>query len=74
MFEYFIVFLIQSCLFMYTYKYMSIYSYICMYTFIKKNLDFVNFLDDYNRYKIEIFRVYLLFNELFNDVSQFDVA
>ena len=31
--------------------------------------DFINFLKDYNRYKAEIFRVYLTFNKLSNDVS-----
>ena len=35
---------------------------------------FVNFLEDYNGYKVEIFGVYLLFNELSNDVSHFVVA
>ena len=35
---------------------------------------FVNFLEDYNRYKVEIFRVYLLFNVLSNDISHFVVA
>ena len=35
---------------------------------------FVNFLEDYNRYNVEIFRVYLTFNELSNDISHFVVA
>ena len=35
---------------------------------------FVEFLEDYNRYKFEIFRVYLTFNELSNDVSFVFVA
>ena len=30
---------------------------------------FVNFLEDGNRYKAEIFRVYLTFNGLSNDIS-----
>ena len=30
---------------------------------------FVNFLEDGNRYRAEIFRVYLTFNKLSNDVS-----
>ena len=36
--------------------------------------DFVNFLDDGNRYNVEIFSVYLTFNGLSNDISHFVVA
>ena len=35
---------------------------------------FVNFLEDGNRYKAEIFRVYLTFNEQSNDTSFVFVA
>ena len=35
---------------------------------------FVNFLEDVTRYKCEIFRVYLLFNDLSNGVSFVYVA
>ena len=35
---------------------------------------FINFLEDGNRYKSENFRVYLLFNELSNDISFVFVA
>ena len=35
---------------------------------------FVNFLEDGNRYKVEIFSVYSTFNELSNDVSFVFVA
>ena len=35
---------------------------------------FTNFLKDYNRYKVEIFRMHLLFNKLSNDISHFDVT
>ena len=31
----------------------------------------VNFLEDYNRYKAEIFRVFYFFNRLSNDISNF---
>ena len=34
----------------------------------------INFLEEYNMYRAENFRVYLTFNELFNDVSHFVVA
>ena len=37
------------------------------------NTDFVNFLEDYNRYKFEIFRVHQFFNGLSNDISHFFV-
>ena len=33
-----------------------------------------DFLEDYNRYKAEIFRVLLYFNGLFKNISHFDVA
>ena len=36
--------------------------------------DFVNFLEEYNRYEVEIFRVYITFNGLSNDVSHFVIA
>ena len=35
---------------------------------------FVNFLEEFNRYKAENFRVYITFNELSNDISHFVVA
>ena len=35
---------------------------------------FIKFLEDYNRYKVEIFSVYLTFNELSNDISFVFVA
>ena len=45
---------------------------------IKRNLviyhNFVNFLEDGNRYRAEIFRVYLLFNELFKNISHIKLA
>ena len=34
----------------------------------------INFLEDGNRYKVEIFRVYLTFNGLSNDILHFVVA
>ena len=34
----------------------------------------INFLEDGNRYKVEIFSVYLLFNELSKNISHFVVA
>ena len=34
----------------------------------------INFLEDGNRYKVEIFSVYLTFNGLFDDVSHVVVA
>ena len=34
----------------------------------------INFLEDGNRYKVEIFRVYLTINGLSKNISQFDVA
>ena len=36
--------------------------------------DFVNFLEDYNRYKVENFSVNQTFNGLSNDISQIVVA
>ena len=33
------------------------------------NTDFVSFLEDYNKYKVEIFRVHLFFNGLSDDTS-----
>ena len=36
--------------------------------------DFVNFLEDGNRYRAEIFRVHWFFKELSNDISHFVVA
>ena len=36
--------------------------------------DFVNFLEDGNRYKVEIFSVYLTFKELSDDISFVFVA
>ena len=45
---------------------------------IKRNLviyhNFVNFLEDYNRYRAEIFSVLLYFNELSKNISHFVVA
>ena len=38
------------------------------------NTDFVNFLQDYNRYHAENFRVHLFFNRLSNDISHFVVG
>ena len=35
---------------------------------------FVNFLKDDNRYNVEIFSIYLLFDELSNDISFIFVA
>ena len=35
---------------------------------------FANFLEDGDRYKAEIFRVYLTFNGLSNDISHFALA
>ena len=35
---------------------------------------FVNFLEEYYRYKVEIFRVYLTFDGLSNDISSVFVA
>ena len=37
-------------------------------------LFFVNFLEEYYRYKVEIFSVYITFNELSNDISFVFVA
>ena len=34
----------------------------------------INFLEDGNRYKVEIFRVYLTLNGLSKNISHFDVA
>ena len=36
--------------------------------------NFINFLEDYNRYRAEIFTVHLYFNELSNDISHNAVA
>ena len=36
--------------------------------------DFVNFLEEYYRYKVEIFSVYITFNGLSNDISFVYVA
>ena len=36
--------------------------------------DFVKFLEDYNRYKFENFRLYYFLNRLWNDISQYVVA
>ena len=36
--------------------------------------DFINFLKDYNRYKSDIFSVYLTFKELSDDISFVYVA
>ena len=36
--------------------------------------DFDNFLEEFNRYKVENFRVYLVFNEVSNDISFVFVA
>ena len=36
--------------------------------------DFVNFLEEYNRYEAEIFSVYITFNGLSNDISFVFVA
>ena len=36
--------------------------------------DFVKFLEDYKRYRVDIFRVNKTFNELSNDISHFVVA
>ena len=36
--------------------------------------DFINFLEDGNRYRAEIFSVYLTFNKLSNDISHFVIA
>ena len=42
---------------------------------IKRNLIIQhNFLQDYNRYKAEIFRVNITFDDLTNDVSHFVLA
>ena len=45
---------------------------------IKRNLviyhKFVNFLEDHNRYRAEIFSVHLYFNKLSNDILHFVVA
>ena len=38
------------------------------------NTDFVNFLEHYNRYKVEIFRVDKTFNGLSNEISHVAVA
>ena len=38
------------------------------------NTDFVNFFEDYNRYRVEIFRVHQFFNGLSNDISHLVVA
>ena len=38
------------------------------------NTDFVNFLEEYNRHEVEIFRVNLFFNGLSNDTSIVFVA
>ena len=35
---------------------------------------FVNFLEDYNRYRAEIFSVNITFDKLSNDISHFVVA
>ena len=35
---------------------------------------FVNFLEDYNRYKAETFSVNITFDDLSNDISHFVVA
>ena len=35
---------------------------------------FVNFLEEYYRYKVEIFRVYSTFNKVSNGISHFVVA
>ena len=37
-------------------------------------IDFINFLEDVNRYKVENFRVYITFNRLSNDISFVYVA
>ena len=36
--------------------------------------DFINFLQEYNRYEPKIFRVHLFFDKLLNDISHFVVA
>ena len=40
----------------------------------KKSYNFINFLDDYNRCRAEIFSVHLYFNKLSNDISHFVVV
>ena len=35
---------------------------------------FVNFLEEYKRYEVEIFSVNITFDDLSNDVPHFDVA
>ena len=34
-----------------------------------KDVDIINFLEDYNRYRAENFNVYLTFDELFKNIS-----
>ena len=36
--------------------------------------DFVNFLEEYNRYEAQIFRVHYSFDGLSNDISHFVIA
>ena len=47
---------------------------ICTCLRMSTYTDFVNFLEDYNRYRAEFFRVNITFNDLFNDISHVVVA
>ena len=40
-----------------------------MFKVCRHSLIFVNFLEDYNRYEVDIFRVDNVSNELSNDIS-----
>ena len=40
----------------------------------KKSYNFINFLEDENRYKAVIFNVHLYFNKLSNGISHFAIA